>query len=231
MIENSNLVKDGNAAVVQMDTVLELLKKTILLIGQCSNNITYERRKNILLGVTGTSNAQVAAILKEKASFLQKHDKALFGKEFADNLAETVKAKRQSIGAITELSRPTNRQPFRGGPSQNNMGGGQRQHQNKDYKQGNGKGLFFGISPFRNISLPNPTLLSMEVLTHASTLLKHIFKNDSTNLPCGRKVKTFSTCMETTYKRLKYLVLSRRIEDHSATRIETCTSSFLSVLD
>ena len=78
MIENPNSVKGGNAAVVQMDTVLELLERSVVLIGQCSNTITYGWRKNVLLGVTGISTTQVAAILKEKASFLQKHDKALF---------------------------------------------------------------------------------------------------------------------------------------------------------
>ena len=58
------------------------------------------------------------------------------------------------------------------------MGGGTEtdyKQQNEDYKQGNGKRLFFGISPFHNISLPNPTLLSMEVLTNTSPLLKHLF--------------------------------------------------------
>ena len=87
-----------------------------MLIGQCSNTITYKKCKNALLGVTGTSTTQVAAMLKEKASFLQKHNKALFGKNFTDNLAETIKAKKQSIEAITEVSKPKNRQPFRGGP-------------------------------------------------------------------------------------------------------------------
>ena len=65
-------------------------------------------------------------MLKEKASFLQKYDKALFRKEFTDNLAEIIKAKKQSIEAITEANRLNNRQPFRGGPAQNKMGGGQR---------------------------------------------------------------------------------------------------------
>ena len=78
MIENPNSVKGGNAAVVQMDTVLELLERSVVLIGQCSNTITCGWRKNVLLGVTGISTTQVAAILKEKAYFLQKHDKALF---------------------------------------------------------------------------------------------------------------------------------------------------------
>ena len=65
MIENLNSVKDCYEAVVQIDTVSELLEKTLALIAQCSNNITYEKRKNVLLGVTGISTTQVAAILKD----------------------------------------------------------------------------------------------------------------------------------------------------------------------
>ena len=55
MTENANSEKDGNPPVVQMDTILELLEKTVVLIGQCCNTITYERCKNALLSVTGTS--------------------------------------------------------------------------------------------------------------------------------------------------------------------------------
>ena len=69
----------GSSSTVEMDTVLELLEKTVLLIGQCNNTITYERRKNVLLGVTGTSSSQVSSMLEEKAVFRQKHDQALFG--------------------------------------------------------------------------------------------------------------------------------------------------------
>ena len=111
MIENAKSEKDGNAPVVQMDTVLQLLEVTVVLIGQCSNTITYERCKNPLQGVTGTSTTLVAAMLKEKVSFLQKHDKALLGKGFTD-LSETIKAKKHSIETITDASRPNNRQPF-----------------------------------------------------------------------------------------------------------------------
>ena len=112
MIENAKSEKDGNAPVVQMDTVLQLLEVTVVLIGQCSNTIIYERCKNPLQGVTGTSTTLLAAMLKEKASFLQKHDKVLLGKGFTDNLSETIKAKKHSIETITEASRPNNRQPF-----------------------------------------------------------------------------------------------------------------------
>ena len=36
--------------------------------------------------------------------FPSKHDKPLFEDEFTDNLAETIKPKKQSIEAITEVS-------------------------------------------------------------------------------------------------------------------------------
>ena len=54
----------GSSSTVEMDTVLELLEKTVLLIGNLINSITYERRKNVLLGVTGTSSSQVSSMLE-----------------------------------------------------------------------------------------------------------------------------------------------------------------------
>ena len=55
MIEKANSEIDGNAPVVQIEIILELLEKNVVLIGQCSNAITYERHKNALLAATGTS--------------------------------------------------------------------------------------------------------------------------------------------------------------------------------
>ena len=193
MIENANPEKDVNASAVQMDTVLELLEKTVVLIGQCSNTIIYETRKNVLLGVRGTSTKQVAVMLKEKASFLQKHDKALFGKEFNHNLAETIKAKKQSIEAITEVRRPNNRQPFRGGPSQNKVGWGRDSTTTKAKNKLMVKcSSLKGIVPFHNISLPSPALLSMEVLTHSYPLLKHLFSKMAVPIfPLAGRLKHF----------------------------------------
>ena len=74
-----------------------------------------------------------------------------------------------------------------------------------------------GIVPLHNISLPSPTLLSME----AFPPLKHFFsKTGSSNLRSGRKIKKIPTCLETTYKRSNCLVHSRRVHDPSATRTE-----------
>ena len=84
MIEHINKANNNNVPALQMDMVLELLGKTIVLVSQYINTIMYERRKNILFGVTGTSTTQLTALLTEKASFLQKHTKTLFRKEFTD---------------------------------------------------------------------------------------------------------------------------------------------------
>ena len=117
MVEQVKL-GSGNSSTVEMDTVLDFIEKTVLLIGQCNNTITYERRKIVLLGVIGTSSLQVASMLKEKAAFLQKHHQALFRKDFKDHLNESLTAKKQSIEAVTEVSKSTNRKSsFREGTS------------------------------------------------------------------------------------------------------------------
>ena len=49
-----------------------------------------------------------------------------------------------------------------------------------------------GIVAFHNISLPNPTLLSMEVLTHAYPLLKHLFSKMTVPIyPLAGRLKHF----------------------------------------
>ena len=49
-----------------------------------------------------------------------------------------------------------------------------------------------GIVPFHNISLPSPTLLNMEVLTHASSLLKHLFSKKAVSIfPLAGRLKHF----------------------------------------
>ena len=61
------------------------------------------------MGVTGTSSSHMASTLKEKAAFLQKHDQALFRKDFRDHLTESLKVKKQSTEAIAEVSKSTSR--------------------------------------------------------------------------------------------------------------------------
>ena len=70
MVEQLNSGSDSSITI-KINTALDFLEKTVLLIGRCNNTVTYERRINVLLVVTGTSSSQVASMLKEKAAFLE----------------------------------------------------------------------------------------------------------------------------------------------------------------
>ena len=73
----------------------------------------------------------------------------------------------------------------------------------------------------RNSSFPQYINSKSDTVKHGgfdscfSTSKTLIFKNGSINLPSGRKFKTFSTCLETIYKRSKCIVLSRKVQDPS----------------
>ena len=212
----------GSSSTVEMDTVLELLEKTVLLIGQCSNTITYERRKNALLGVTGTSSSQVASILKEKAAFLQKHDQALFGKDFRDHLTESLKAKKQSIEAITEVSKSTNRKrPFREGPSfyQGRPNGGQKFRSNY-----NGKYILFRKKGTPSQQQPDFTSSYDKhggFNSCSSNTKKIIFQTKNSKMCSSREDKGISPSLETTHKRSRALGFSRRLPNSSSNGTST----------
>ena len=100
MTENVNKANNDNVPALQMDMFLELLGKTIVLVGQYMNTIMYERRKNIILGVTGTSTKQVTALLKEKALFLQKHTKNLFRRNLQITQHEPLKLRSSLLNQL-----------------------------------------------------------------------------------------------------------------------------------
>ena len=131
--------------------------------------------------ITGTSSSQVALILKEKAVFLQKHDQALFGKDFRDYLTESLKAKKQSIEAIAAVSKFTNRKrPFDRAP-----------HFIKEGRMGGkNSGRTTTVNTFcskrkepshSNSQISLPVMINMEELTHVHPILKKLFSKQ--NIP------------------------------------------------
>ena len=46
----------------------DLLEQSVLLLGQCSNTITYERRKNVLSSILTGGSSQVPTMLKDKGN-------------------------------------------------------------------------------------------------------------------------------------------------------------------
>ena len=175
MVEQVNS-GSASSSTVEIDTVLKILEKTVLLIGKCNNTITYERRK--------------------KVAFLQKHDQAHYGKYLRD-LTESLKAKKQSIEAIAEVCKSTNRKrPFREGPSF-------YQGRPDGWRGGCGKnsGRFTTVNTFcskkkerhySNNQISIQVMINMEELTHVHPILKILFSKQRIPkcVPAGR-IKEF----------------------------------------
>ena len=151
-------------------------------------------------------------MLKEKAAFLRKHDQALFGKDFRDHLTESLKAKKQSIEAITEVSKCTNRKrPFRKSPAfyQGRPNNGQKFRSNY-----NGKYILFQKKGTPSQQQPN---FSSSYNKHgginscSSNTKKIIFQTKNSKMFPSREDKGISPSLETTDKRSRALGFSRRL--------------------
>ena len=185
----------------------------MLLIGPCNNTITNERRRIALLGATGTSSLQVASMLKEKVAFLQKHDQALFGKDFRDHLT-SLQAKRQSIEAVAEVSKSTNR-TFREGPSfyQGSPNGRQKFRSNN-----NSKYILFQKKGTLSQHQPNFTSSYDKhegINSCSSNFKKIIFQTKKLKFCPSREDEGISPSLETIDKRSRTLGFSRRLINSS----------------
>lgn len=110
--------------ILALPDAAELLELSSLLIGQCSNALTYERRRNVLSSILSGGTSQISAMLKDNKDILKKNeDGMLFGKEFKEQIKESAKDKKKSNEAF-DNNTPTRctaagsrfRRPFREGP-------------------------------------------------------------------------------------------------------------------
>ena len=77
-----------------MDNIRAYIEKTVRLLAQSSNYITYFRRYNIFAVLTCLVQ-QSKEMLREEAHLLQRHDRNLFGKRFSEHLVASAKPKKQ----------------------------------------------------------------------------------------------------------------------------------------
>ena len=104
ILEDAKQAED-EAVQISVNELLFYVEQIVLLLGQSSNAITYHRRLNVL-GCIMNSQYQVKTMLKEKASFLQKHDSELFGKKFRNHNADTVKSREKQKYSDSKKSFP-----------------------------------------------------------------------------------------------------------------------------
>ena len=101
---------------IDLDDIRAYIEKTVLLVGQTSNYITYFGRYNILAALN-CSAQQSKEMLREEADLLQPHDRNLFGKKFSEHLVASAKSKRQAIEIFAKKGKKKQKL-FRNTPSE-----------------------------------------------------------------------------------------------------------------
>ena len=69
--------RQGTQIQVPVEDLLQFAEKSVVLLGQASNGLSYLRRFNILQNLMKDSR-KVKTLLREKFTLLQKHDENLF---------------------------------------------------------------------------------------------------------------------------------------------------------
>ena len=92
-LESATAAPDDEADL-PIEDLLNLLQQTVLLVGQTNNAISY-RRLSALAGAIKISS-QTKSMIKDKSALLENSGKELFGKDFRDQITNTVKAQKQS---------------------------------------------------------------------------------------------------------------------------------------
>ena len=101
------------------------IEQTVLMVGQSSDTVTYNRQYKLLNNLMGFSNKANEA-LTEKKDFLQKHDGNVVGKKFKNHFAEVTKRRKTTIetfSAEKSKSGSSRKKPFPDA-SQSNMSKG-----------------------------------------------------------------------------------------------------------
>ncbi|XP_061187959.1 uncharacterized protein LOC133195987 [Saccostrea echinata] len=113
---------EGSKSSMEIEEVVNLLEKTILMIGQVNVACLYERRLNFLAKIL-KSTKKAKSMLRENETKLQ-DDSVLFGNDFYTTLYRKSKDRKRAREMSRDIARPVNKkprqsvdQPFRQGPS------------------------------------------------------------------------------------------------------------------
>ena len=143
--ELEDITKNKEPVEVPVDKFKTMVEQTVLLVGQASTSVSYNRRLNVLRGLYKDPR-KAKSLLKDKASLLNDEDESLFGKKFRAHIVETEKSRKQTIEVFSNNNNAmklSTRKPFRKGPSQRPNGGGRHFFRgNRDYnnnKNGGGQ--------------------------------------------------------------------------------------------
>ena len=122
---------------IDLDNIRAYIEKTVLLLGQTSDYITYFRRYNILAALN-CPKQQSKETLREEEDFLLRHDRNLFGKKFSEHLMASAKLKKQAIEIFAEKGKKKQK-PFRNTASEGPRRSSGEQHSKFDLDKRYGK--------------------------------------------------------------------------------------------
>ena len=119
-------IKEQDSSV-SINDLINFATQSIIPVGLTNLALSYQRCLSALDGVM-KSTTQAKSMLKNKSEILHKENKGLFGKEFREQIPETVKVHKQSnkfLASAAFKDAASGNQPFRKDPRQaNNIAGG-----------------------------------------------------------------------------------------------------------
>uniref|UniRef100_A0A8W8JUE2 Uncharacterized protein n=1 Tax=Magallana gigas TaxID=29159 RepID=A0A8W8JUE2_MAGGI len=122
--EELDKAHEGHTSTMDIEDVVKLLEKTILMIGQVNVASLYERRINFLAKIL-KSTKKAKSMLRDNEAKLQ-DDTVLFGNDFYATLYRKSKDRKRAREMSRDIARPVTKkprltqtvdQPFRQGPS------------------------------------------------------------------------------------------------------------------
>lgn len=122
--EELDKAHEGHTSTMDIEDVVKLLEKTILMIGQVNVACLYERRINFLAKIL-KSTKKAKSMLRDNEAKLQ-DDTVLFGNDFYATLYRKSKDRKRAREMSRDIARPVTKkprltqtvdQPFRQGPS------------------------------------------------------------------------------------------------------------------
>ena len=215
--------KGENDQAIDINEMAEKLQKAVVLVGQASNAICYQRRLSVLGKFTDVKEAK--SLLRDNVENLATVSKDLFGKDFKAHLkAETKTSKSVVEFFSSKKKKPSSKQPFsanpfsfsnqRGKGDSNQMqkrktfgGAFARNNYNKPNNSYNNKGKFSTKSFSQHAE--NSRLVAKPE-TCSSNDKMHVLRKRNRDA-FSRKDKTLSAKLATNYKRPSHTKHCKRL--------------------
>ena len=203
---------------IQADVIGDQLQKSIIVLGQASCAVTYQRRLSSLVNFTDIKTAR--SLLRDNTESLGKVSKDLFGKDFKAHLKAETKASKDAEDYFSQHSskkttlKPSSKPLFRSGPFPNQRGKGQSpfkkssRRREKTYQQ-RFSGEYTKKPLFQHV---NTTRLVANTEPCPSFNKTHVSDKCSRYAFCGKN-KTFSSKLAKTVKRPSHTKHCQRLGD------------------